>query len=84
MLIETHRARLPVSAGQGALLRSALNARLTAVSGVAWITLDGDRRDIVLEPGQSFVVDSDRPVMIYALNASQSLELSVDGAAGVS
>jgi hypothetical protein len=37
---------------------------ITALSGSAWITQDGDIRDVVLEAGQSFVLDRDGPVII--------------------
>ena len=81
MLIDTHSARLSVRPGQAARLRDAQNTRLTSLRGIAWITLDGDRRDIVLEPGQSFVIDSDRPVIVYPLRAGQTAEIALDGAA---
>jgi hypothetical protein len=83
MLIDTHYATLPMRGGQTARLRDALNTRLTSLRGVAWITVDGDRRDIVLEPGDTFVVDSDQQVLVHALHSQQPLELAVDGAAAL-
>ncbi len=62
-------------------LEHACNTRLSVVRGQAWITIDGDPRDIVLEPGSQFVVDSDQPVLIYALNAGRPLELEIDASA---
>ena len=38
-------------------------------SGILWLTFDGDPRDIVLEPGQSQVCDSDGRLLVHALTA---------------
>jgi len=40
---------------------------LRAIGGSLWITQDGDRRDIVLEPGEVFRIESNSPVLIGAL-----------------
>jgi len=80
MLIDASQARLPLQPGQAARLKSARDARLTAMRGIAWITIDGDRRDIVLAPGDSFVVDSDAPVIVYPLRAGDGLMLAIDTA----
>lgn len=46
-----------------------------AMAGTVWITQDGDIRDIVLETGESFVLDSGRPAILSPLNEAQiSLE----------
>jgi len=36
-------------------------------SGTLWITIDHDRRDIVLGPGQHFRADSHRPALVEAI-----------------
>jgi hypothetical protein len=38
-------------------MRDAAGWAVRALSGILWITQDGDSRDIVLEAGQSFVLD---------------------------
>jgi hypothetical protein len=38
--------------------------------GALWITLDHDRRDIVLAPGERFCSDSHRRALVAALEAS--------------
>ncbi|HJW10319.1 MAG TPA: DUF2917 domain-containing protein [Albitalea sp.] len=81
MLIDTRHARLPLCRGQFLRLAHARHTRLTALRGDAWITLDGDPRDIVLSPGQSFVVDSDSAVVVYPLRASTLAEIAIDTAA---
>jgi hypothetical protein len=42
-----------------------------AVAGTVWITQDGDVRDIVLEAGQSFVLDRKHPAILSPLNEAQ-------------
>jgi len=61
----------------GAYLDDLRDARLTCLRGSAWITVDGEQRDIVLEPGESFVVDSSRPVLVQALRAGGRLDLRI-------
>ena len=39
-------------------------------SGAIWLTLDNDPRDIVLEPGDTFIGDQHRRGLIYALRPS--------------
>jgi hypothetical protein len=48
-----------------------------AMAGTVWITQDGDIRDIVLEAGESFVLDRDRDALVSSVNdddAEVSLE----------
>src|SRR5437773_1940921 len=77
MRIDTHHARLPLRIGEAAHLRDARDTRLTSLRGIAWVTIDGDRRDIVLEPGDSFVVDSDARVVVYPLRAGHDAEFAL-------
>lgn len=49
----------------------AAGLRLQCHEGCLWITLDGDSRDIVLQPGESFVVAEPRRALIYALEPSR-------------
>lgn len=41
------------------------------LEGSLWLTFDYDRRDIVVEAGQAFVVDSDAPGWIQALSVAR-------------
>jgi hypothetical protein len=50
-------------------------AGIECLCGRAWITLDGDLRDIVLEPGEAFVVDRKAPVMVFAFDAPTALRI---------
>lgn len=56
-------------------LSHAAATRLKVVDGVAWITIDGDQRDIVLERGASFDVESDADVIVFALGGPAAVEV---------
>ena len=62
MWINTPHARLGLSARRALRLKDARGARLRAVQGTLWVTIDNDLRDIVLDAGESSVVDSDQPL----------------------
>ena len=44
-----------------------------ALSGIVWITQDGDLRDIVLEPGDTFVLDRAGPALLAPLGDARVL-----------
>ena len=67
--------RLLLQRGQTSRLPDARAAHLCSASGTLWITIDHDRRDIVLEPGQGFTVPSGERVTISALSGPAVLEL---------
>ncbi len=43
---------------------------LDCLGGMAWVTLDGDSRDVILGPGETFRIESDAPVVVSALKPS--------------
>jgi hypothetical protein len=45
-------------------------ARIVSVRGVLWVTREGDRRDYVLEPGQSVAVGRRRKAVVSALTVA--------------
>ena len=75
MWINTPSARLAVAAHRSLRLNAARGARLRAVQGTLWVTIDNDPRDIVLEPGESFTVESDRPLVVMPLGACATLDV---------
>jgi hypothetical protein len=79
MFIDTCRARLPLTVGRFAHLQQAKASRVIVLRGSAWITIDNDPRDIVLAPGESFVVDTDARGLIYPQRSGQALEIVIDG-----
>jgi hypothetical protein len=52
-----------------------LGRRVECVSGSLWITQDGDPRDIVLAPGESFAFDHKGDALISALDDASFLLL---------
>jgi len=74
----THRTELELAAEELLALRDVRGARLRLVEGSLWLTLDRDTRDIVLEPGDSFLVDRDGVTLLHALAPTR---LQVDSAA---
>lgn len=75
--------RLSLSLAHRAIftLPDAHEVDIECASGSVWITLDHDRRDIVLEPGQNFRSESHRRALVAALEPScvrfSAAELSV-------
>lgn len=75
MLLATAYAELSLEPNQLARLTDACGTRVDCIDGHAWITIDGDRRDIVLARGESFVVDSPAPVIVHALQGQAAVAL---------
>ena len=67
MKLELDSPRIPLVAHRLARLPDATSARIVCVTGTVWITIDNDPRDIVLAPGQSFLVDRRAGVLVYAI-----------------
>lgn len=44
--------------------------RIASHRGRVWITQDGDPRDVVIDAGESHVLDRDGPVYVQALDAA--------------
>ncbi|MEP6702440.1 MAG: DUF2917 domain-containing protein [Betaproteobacteria bacterium] len=47
-------------------LVDAAGSTATIDSGCVWVTMDGDRRDIVLGPGQAFKVERNGKTLVHA------------------
>jgi hypothetical protein len=75
MLIDIPHTRLLLQRGQTSRLPEARATHLCSAAGTLWITIDHDVRDIVLEPGQCFTVQSDEAVTISALSGPAVLDL---------
>jgi hypothetical protein len=55
--------------------------QLRCEEGTLWLTLDHDPRDIILEPGETFVADGHRRGIVYALRDARLLVRRVPAAA---
>ncbi|MCW5611287.1 MAG: DUF2917 domain-containing protein [Rubrivivax sp.] len=56
--------------GQTLVVRHPLGMALECVRGTLWITHDGDRKDIVLQQGESYVAARTSTMLIHALDDS--------------
>ncbi|MES2976360.1 MAG: DUF2917 domain-containing protein [Pseudomonadota bacterium] len=57
-----HKAMFSVSDASG--------VQITCHTGSLWVTLDDDPRDVVLNPGDSFLTTEHRRALIYAMEES--------------
>jgi hypothetical protein len=68
----TPTPRTPVIARNHILeLKRAFGVTIECLEGAIWVTLDGDSRDVILEPGEQFTVDRDQRVLLQALEAAR-------------
>ena len=65
----------PLAKGRIRRVHRPLGRRVECVSGSLWVTQDGDLRDIVLKPGESFAFDHKGDALICALDDSSFLLL---------
>lgn len=75
MWIDTPNARIELAERRALRLREACGTLLKAVAGTVWITIDHDRRDIVLDAGQTFRIDSREPVVATPMGACATVDL---------
>lgn len=76
MLCFPDTASLLLPRGGVIRLTDAAGTRVTCRSGAAWITLDDDRRDIVLEAGDQFVIDRAGLTLVCALAGPAAIEVT--------
>ena len=81
MWIDPPNARLELSARHPLRLDDARGTLLRAVQGTLWITLDDDPRDIVLDAGEQFVVDSGARLLVLPLSGVATVDVQ-DAPAG--
>jgi hypothetical protein len=72
---------MSIRRGDIVCIRHGSGALVTVDRGTAWLTQDGDRRDIVLEAGGSFRLDR---AGVAVVSACTAVELTVAAAAGAS
>ena len=78
--ITTPRHQVPLAPRGLFELPDASGLEIGCTQGSLWVTLDNDRRDIILEPGQSFFTTEHRRALVYAFGAS-TLEVRQPAAA---
>lgn len=75
MLIDLRSARITLQRGQTSRLRGAGPSYLSSACGTLWVTMDNDRRDIVLEPGEGLGISNADGVLVCALGGPATLQL---------
>jgi hypothetical protein len=75
VLIHGSDFRIELQKGDHLKLRSASGARLTSIDGTAWITVDREPSDVLIPAGDSFVVPSDRSVLVGPVFGAATLDL---------
>ena len=67
-----HKTHLKHQIGprHGLALRDARGRTVTCLNGSVWLTMEGDTRDVILEPGATFAVDRDGLTILAAQQPS--------------
>ena len=78
MLLTAQRAQLNLADDEVARLHDACDSRLEVTEGFVWITVDGDRNDVVIGAGESFLIDSKDVVTVSAIRGAASLRVRAD------
>ena len=71
MKIEFPASRIVLAADQFVKLEDAVGVRISNGRGTVWITQDGDTRDVVLGPGDAFIIDREGPSIVQALQPAE-------------
>ena len=66
----TQETRFELARHELVTLADACDQVLTCASGELWITVDGDGRDIILGPGDSYRIERTAPVVVSAMRAA--------------
>ena len=82
MLLTAQRAQLNLADDEVARLHDACDSRLEVTDGFVWVTVDGDRNDVVIGAGESFLIDSKDVVTVSALRGAASLRVRANVGAG--
>ena len=82
MLLNTPRAQLNLADDEVARLNDACDSRLEVTEGFVWVTIDGDRNDVVLAAGESLLIDTRDVVTVSAIRGAASLNLRANVGAG--
>lgn len=77
MIVDTTDARVTLAPGRISRLQLRAGTTLRGAAGTAWITLDDDARDILLERGEHWTLDRDARVLACALRADGEAAIEV-------
>jgi hypothetical protein len=82
MLLTAQRAQFNLADDEVVRLRDACDSRLEVTEGFVWVTVEGDRNDVVIGAGESFLIDSRDAVTVSAIRGAASLGVRADAGAG--
>ncbi len=75
MLLNAQRAQLNLADDEVVRLRDACDSRLEVTEGHVWVTVEGDRNDVVLASGESLLIDSRDVVTVSAIRGAAQLKV---------
>jgi hypothetical protein len=78
MIVQATSACLTLWPGQVSRLTLRAGTRVRGLRGTAWLTADGDARDIVLDPKDEWTIERDGQVLACALQAQGQALLQLD------
>jgi hypothetical protein len=79
MLLTTGRAQMELADDEVVHLGDACESTIEVLEGFAWITIDGDRQDLVLGAGETYVVDTSDKVIVSALRGTARIAVRASG-----
>lgn len=71
MIIDIDVSRLSLGAGERVRLPHAQGASVAVIAGRVWLTQEGDTRDILLTPGDSFEIAGPGLALVQALGEAR-------------
>lgn len=80
MLLNAQRAQLNLADDEVARLNDACDSRLEVTQGFVWVTIDGDRNDVVLAAGESLLIDTRDVVTVSAIRGAASMKIHANAA----
>ena len=83
MLLDAQRAQLNLADDEVARLNDACDSRLEVTQGHVWVTIDGDRNDVVLAAGESLLIDTRDVVTVSAIRGAASLRVRANVGANI-
>ncbi len=57
-----------IQPGKSIRVQDGAGTEVCAVSGIVWITQEGDQRDVILQPGERFTLDRGGLTLLVALD----------------
>ena len=73
---DLHPATITLRKGEIRRLHEGRGQRIESLAGSLWVTMDNDRRDIVIDAGDGFSVDRDGDTLISALDNARFVVLA--------